>query len=234
MFIRTARLARRLVCTASNADPYAVLGVSRSARQSEIRERYLELAKQHHPDSATVEKKAAQKTPQFSLISAAYSALSDPGKRAQTDDMLRRRDPETIASEASEEAILRCRAGRIAEGLSLLVAVLKDDQLPTAHRQYVKACSDALDLCAQRGEPHHAACVKLYDRLKEWDALDATASNAYFQIALRGGFMGLAMKAAKHAEESGLQMSNHMKSTLRQVRRYKKSVGDGSGGAAST
>ena len=53
-------------------DPYEILGVTRASSAEEIRQRYLELVRQHPPD----------RDPQrFAAIRAAYEALHDPQTR---------------------------------------------------------------------------------------------------------------------------------------------------------
>jgi len=63
-------------------DPYATLGVSKTATDDEIRSAYRKLAKQYHPD-LNPGKPAAEE--RFKAISAAYELLSDPKKRARFD-----------------------------------------------------------------------------------------------------------------------------------------------------
>ncbi len=63
-------------------DPYARLGVSRTASPDEIRGAFRTLAKRHHPDLNPGDK-AAERT--FKAISAANELLSDPEKRARFD-----------------------------------------------------------------------------------------------------------------------------------------------------
>ncbi|WP_394152836.1 DnaJ C-terminal domain-containing protein [Loktanella salsilacus] len=63
-------------------DPYATLGVQRTATQDEIRKAYRKLARQHHPDlnpGDTVAEAA------FKKATAANDLLSDPDKRARFD-----------------------------------------------------------------------------------------------------------------------------------------------------
>ncbi|MCR2834386.1 DnaJ C-terminal domain-containing protein [Parerythrobacter lacustris] len=64
------------------SDPYATLGVARSASEQEIKSAYRKLAKQLHPDRNTDNPKAAER---FSQVTQAYDLLSDKTKRAQFD-----------------------------------------------------------------------------------------------------------------------------------------------------
>jgi DnaJ-class molecular chaperone len=63
-------------------DPYAILGVGRSASAEEIRKAYRRLAKKLHPDVNPGNREAEM---QFKDLSAAYDLLSDPEKRARFD-----------------------------------------------------------------------------------------------------------------------------------------------------
>ena len=64
------------------ADPYTLLGVSRTATEADIRKAYRKLAKELHPDRNTDNPKAAEK---FSQVTSAYDLLSDKDKRARFD-----------------------------------------------------------------------------------------------------------------------------------------------------
>ena len=63
-------------------DYYAVLGVSRTASEKDIKTAYRKLARKHHPDVNPGDKKAEA---QFKEIGEAYSVLSDPEKRKKYD-----------------------------------------------------------------------------------------------------------------------------------------------------
>jgi curved DNA-binding protein CbpA len=56
------------------ADPYTLLGVSRTATEADIKKAYRKLAKELHPDRNTDNPKAAEK---FSQVTSAYDLLSD-------------------------------------------------------------------------------------------------------------------------------------------------------------
>ena len=71
---------------AHNKDYYAVLGVSASASQDEIKKQYRKLAAKHHPDKNSSDPKAAER---FKEISEAYQVLGDAEKRKQYDEMRR-------------------------------------------------------------------------------------------------------------------------------------------------
>jgi DnaJ-class molecular chaperone len=63
-------------------DPYAVLGVARTASEDEIRRAYRKLAKKHHPDLNHGDARAEER---FKAVSGAYDLLSDAEKRRRFD-----------------------------------------------------------------------------------------------------------------------------------------------------
>jgi molecular chaperone DnaJ len=69
---------------AQTKDFYAVLGMSASATQDEIKKQYRKLAKRYHPDANANDPKAAER---FKEVSEAYTVLGDAAKRKQYDEM---------------------------------------------------------------------------------------------------------------------------------------------------
>lgn len=67
---------------AEKRDYYEVLGVSKSASDSELKSAYRKLAKKYHPDTNPGDKEAEAK---FKEASEAYAVLSDADKRRQYD-----------------------------------------------------------------------------------------------------------------------------------------------------
>jgi DnaJ-class molecular chaperone len=67
----------------ADQDPYAVLGVARTASEDEIRKAYRKLARKFHPDVNPNDGKAEAR---FKEISFAYEILSDKEKRARYDE----------------------------------------------------------------------------------------------------------------------------------------------------
>jgi DnaJ-class molecular chaperone len=63
-------------------DPYATLGVTKTASADDIRKAYRKLAKKLHPDLNPGDKSAEEK---FKKVTAAYDLLGDPDKRKRFD-----------------------------------------------------------------------------------------------------------------------------------------------------
>lgn len=76
---RTFHTTNRLLATPR--DPYGILGVDKSASQSDIKKAYYGLAKKYHPDT----NKDPNAKDKFAEIQSAYEILSDPEKRKQFD-----------------------------------------------------------------------------------------------------------------------------------------------------
>ena len=67
-------------------DPYRVLDVRHDASAEEIKRRWRELAREHHPDRAGGDGEELERlTTRMARINAAYDVLSDPVRRARYD-----------------------------------------------------------------------------------------------------------------------------------------------------
>ena len=64
-------------------DPYAILGVAKSASDEDIRRAFRRLAKELHPDLNPANR--ARTEERFKKVSQAYELLSDPQKRRAFD-----------------------------------------------------------------------------------------------------------------------------------------------------
>ena len=85
---------------------YEVLGVSRNASQSEIKNAYRQLAKERHPDQV------GGSANEFSLLQEAHTVLSDPNRRRQHDEAL------DLAHAAAQLASLELDFGSMEDDLS--------------------------------------------------------------------------------------------------------------------
>ncbi len=85
---------------------YEVLGVSRNASQSEIKNAYRKLAKERHPDQR------GGSADQFSLLQEAHTVLSDPNRRRQHDEAL------DLAHAADQLAGMEFDFGQVEDELS--------------------------------------------------------------------------------------------------------------------
>src|SRR5689334_21016260 len=65
-------------------DYYEVLGVPRTASETDIKKAFRKLARQYHPDVAKNKKQAEEK---FKEINEAYEVLGDSAKRKKYDDL---------------------------------------------------------------------------------------------------------------------------------------------------
>src|SRR5512138_2763223 len=65
-------------------DYYEVLGVPRTASDTDIKKAFRKLAREYHPDVAKNKKQAEEK---FKDINEAYEVLSDPAKRKKYDEL---------------------------------------------------------------------------------------------------------------------------------------------------
>jgi DnaJ-domain-containing protein 1 len=75
---RDGRACARAVMPVKFKDYYEILGVPRTASESEIKKAFRKLAREFHPDVAKNKKQAEEK---FKEINEAYEVLGDAAKR---------------------------------------------------------------------------------------------------------------------------------------------------------
>lgn len=92
-------------------DPYAALGVSRSASADEIRSAYRKLAKELHPDVRPNDKAAEER---FKRATAAFNLLGDPTSKARFD----RGEIDAEGAEKQQGFSYRTGGGRTQNGYS--------------------------------------------------------------------------------------------------------------------
>ncbi|ORZ03973.1 hypothetical protein BCR43DRAFT_521024 [Syncephalastrum racemosum] len=99
---------------------YQVLGVARTASQKEIRRRYIELCKQHHPDTANQGNKDAIDNVDIREITAAYRQVT--GKEAMAVE--RQRTEPGHRDEMSAEDTAKWTRWTLAAGAGLVGTVV--------------------------------------------------------------------------------------------------------------
>jgi len=159
-------------------DYYSALEVWPRASEDDIKKSYFRLAKSYHPDVAG---DTPQNRERFKLINEAYSILSDPQKRREYDESLRKKGGTKDANELQEQDRRKAglayrqardamRTGRYDKAVLLLkTAVSFDDSNPSYHSWYGFALAmtnsklhEARDACRKSVEmefynpDHHA------------------------------------------------------------------------------
>ncbi|GAA5921794.1 hypothetical protein JCM3775_001822 [Rhodotorula graminis] len=70
----------------ADVDHYGVLGVHKEATRKQIKDKFYELSRKHHPDApSTSSETPEQRTERFQQLSQSYSVLSDPSTRRSYD-----------------------------------------------------------------------------------------------------------------------------------------------------
>jgi curved DNA-binding protein CbpA len=119
------------------ADFYALLGVAETASASEIRQAYLRLARDKHPDRFVDPAEKRQAEALFAEITTAFNTLTSPNGRKEYDEARLRpqpRTPEEIASDAFARGQEQLAEGQLEEAVRLFhTAVHHAPQEPAYH-----------------------------------------------------------------------------------------------------
>lgn len=83
-------------------DPYEILGVGKSANESEIKKAYRKLALQHHPDKQTSDEAREKCHHIFARLAAAYEVLTDDELRKRHDNNKRSSTHQTTTTTADK------------------------------------------------------------------------------------------------------------------------------------
>ena len=113
-------------------DYYEILSVSRNATSKQIRERFLQLARDRHPDRFADEEKE-QAEVEFQKVTQAYNVLHDANRRLQYDQ-----EKELRAKSATE--VVRSQAAQVY--LQRGVEALKKQRYPEAVRNLEQATQE--------------------------------------------------------------------------------------------
>ncbi len=179
---------------------YVILGLPQNATTRQVRERFLQLAREHHPDRYNGEDKPEAER-QFQEITQAFNVLSDPTRRREHDlELVRPESQQQDAAQAArvylQRGVKAYREGQYAEAAQnfdratqehpasaqawhylALACRGKRKWLPRARESIIKACE--LD-------PMNATYLKLAGQIFADSGMTQRAE-AYYQKALTWG-----------------------------------------------
>ncbi len=137
-----ALIKKHLELLRKRADHYALLGTHLDATPDEIRKAYFALARQLHPDRLSAldiadEAKEAQRL--FAEVNTAFGTLSDPIRRQDYTNILRRGGAAAVAAEQARAEEMAIRILDAEEAFRRGEAALRRDQLPVAIQEFSHA-----------------------------------------------------------------------------------------------
>jgi curved DNA-binding protein CbpA len=181
------------------ADYYELLGVASSASPAEIRQAYLRIAREKHPDRFTdpAEKQRAQTV--FQDITTAFNTLLNPRSRQEYDAARHRPTPrsaEEIARDAYERAQPLLEAGDLEEAVTLLRTAVHH---APGHAAYHAALGRLLGRIPSAGR--EAVLV-----LEKATQLAPSSAAAFADLAVVLARQGLRLRAQK-AIEAALRLA---------------------------
>jgi len=91
-------------------DYYSILGIARNATSKQVRDRFLQLARDRHPDRYSDDEKE-QAESDFQRITQAYNVLHDPNRRRQFDQDLELRSKAPAKEVGNQAARVYIRRG---------------------------------------------------------------------------------------------------------------------------
>jgi curved DNA-binding protein CbpA len=175
------------------SDYYALLGIPPTAGAPEVRQAYLRLAKERHPDRYPdpVEKKKAESF--FQDLTTAFNTLMNAERRRQYDSERERpkpRTPEDIARDAYERSVQAIEAGDLHDAITLLRSAVH-------HGSGVAEYHAALGRCLGRNPPTAREAIQCLEKA----TLLAPTNGSYFaDLAFLFNSQGLRLRAQKALE----------------------------------
>ena len=141
-------IASRLKLLDAHVDHFALLGVDDKATDERIRKAYFQLARQLHPDrlaslGMTDDDKDGQRL--FAQVNAAFGVLSDPERRAEYMDILRRGGEAAVRAEQAKADALLNKTLQAEEAYHRGDGLLRRNALPQAIAELRKAVELAPD-----------------------------------------------------------------------------------------
>jgi curved DNA-binding protein CbpA len=158
---------------------YELLGVGRTATATEVRQAYLRLAREKHPDLFSDPTEKAQAQTFFQDLTAAFNTLHNDGTRREYDAEITRPKavtPAEIAQEAYARGLQMLEVGQLEDAVTALHSAVHHGpnearyhaalgralaRHPPAAREAIQAFERAVQL-APRSAPLHAELAALF------------------------------------------------------------------------
>lgn len=174
---------------------YELLGVGRTATTAEVRQAYLRLAREKHPDlfADPAEKSRAQRF--FQDLTTAFNTLQNESSRREYDAEVERPKPVTpteIAQEAYARGLQMLEAGQLQDAVTALHAAVH--HAPNEARYHA-----VLGRALGRHPPAAREAIQALER-----AVQLAPGSASFHAELAALFLkqGLRLRAQKAAEQA--------------------------------
>jgi len=177
------------------SDYYQLLGIAPAASPAEIRQAYVRLAREKHPDRFTdpTEKQRAQA--EFQDITTAFNTLVNPRSREEYDQTRHRPQPRTaeaIARDAFERAQPLVESGQLEEAVTLLRTAVH-------HAPGEAAYHAARGRARGRGPQAAREAVQVLERATQLAPQNAAAFADLAAVLARQGLKLRAQKAVETA-----------------------------------
>lgn len=178
------------------ADYYSILGVPKTATQAQIKEAYLRLARENHPDRFQDPEKRNQAAEMIQAINESYNHLRDDKLRREYDESLSRVElpPHEQAERYYKNGIMREEMDEYQEALKFFYEAI---QIEPENALFVGAAARVVG--RDRSQARKAA--ELYNKAI---ALDPKRKELYLELGALMQTAGLPTRA-RRILETGLQ-----------------------------
>jgi curved DNA-binding protein CbpA len=178
-----------------SVDYYALLGVAREASESEIRERFRQLAREAHPDRAPRANKAEAEA-RFQELTEAVNVLCNPDRRQAYDRALLMASPggasaDSILKDYLELGIAAYRSGEYGDAAGNFALASQRDPKDVRAQHYLALAS------ARAGDLH--AAVKAIEAAIGLDPYNVTILKDAGKIFRQAGLLAKAEKSLQDA-----------------------------------
>jgi curved DNA-binding protein CbpA len=197
---------------------YEILGVGRQATAAEIRQAYLRLAREKHPDRFPDPAAKQQAQDQFKLMTEAFNTLTNERTRREYDAELDRpapRSPGEMAEDAYSRGVQALEAGAAAEAAGIL-------RVATHYAPDDARCHAALGRALSRVPGSGRDAVASLER-----AIELDPRRAEFQALLAEVFLTQGMKLRARRVIEDAQRADPGNREVARVAGLVRAAGDG-------